>query len=71
MKEVIELLEQELKSSNQLTDSLQTQNERFEPFKGLIEENALYVHQLKTLKNKWKKIISYMKNQLLMTLLIF
>lgn len=56
LKEVIKLLEKELKSSNQLIDSLKKENEKFEPFQTIIEENGNFMYTLtKDLKEQMEK----------------
>ena len=56
LKEVIKLLEKELKGSNQLIDSLKEENDKFEPFQAIIEENGNFMYTLtKDLKEQMEK----------------
>tara|TARA_Y100000994_G_C15653687_1_gene426477 strand:+ start:267 stop:1370 length:1104 start_codon:yes stop_codon:yes gene_type:complete len=56
LKNVIQLLESELKNANIINDSLQIENSKFEPFKSMMDGNADFLYTLsKNLKDEIQK----------------
>ena len=46
LKDVIKILENELKSTNQMKDSIQRENQKYTPFKELIEQKGDFMYTL-------------------------
>ena len=46
LQDVIKILEGELRSSNQIKDSIQKENKRYEPFSDIIEQNGDFMYTL-------------------------
>ena len=56
LKDVIKIIENELKSANQIKDSIQKENVRYEPFKDIIEKNGDFMYTLtKDLREQMEK----------------
>tara|TARA_B100000902_G_C27270571_1_gene896048 strand:+ start:210 stop:1310 length:1101 start_codon:yes stop_codon:yes gene_type:complete len=64
---VIKLLETQLKSSNELIDSLKKENKRYEPFENIINENGNFMYTLtKDLKDQMEKNKELMNNNIIL-----